>query len=118
KTLQGNLDPAALLAPPEALEDAARQVLRAGLGGAHVFNLGHGILPGTDPSAVARLVDVVRAFDRRTDGADDADSMDGADDADTADGADAESGTNVADGASRPAVSSPKDPARKREATP
>ncbi|MFO7544366.1 MAG: uroporphyrinogen decarboxylase [Trueperaceae bacterium] len=69
KTLQGNLDPAALLAPPEALEGAARMVLRAGLGGAHVFNLGHGILPNTDPGAVARLVDVVRAFDRQAEGA-------------------------------------------------
>lgn len=64
KALQGNLDPATLLAPPEALERAAREVLRAGLGGAHVFNLGHGILPSTDPGAVARLVDVVRQFDR------------------------------------------------------
>lgn len=69
KSLQGNLDPAALLAPPDALEDAARRVLRAGLGGAHVFNLGHGILPSTDPAAVERLVELVRAFDRRTEGA-------------------------------------------------
>jgi len=63
--LQGNLDPAALLGPAAALEEEATRVLREGLGGPHVFNLGHGILPQTDPAAVARLVDVVRAFDRR-----------------------------------------------------
>jgi len=64
KTLQGNLDPAALLGPSEDLEAEAEQVLRDGLGGAHVFNLGHGILRQTAPDAVARLVDVVRGFDR------------------------------------------------------
>ena len=63
--LQGNLDPAALLGPPDALADEAARVLREGLGGAHVFNLGHGILPQTDPDALARLVEVVRGFDRR-----------------------------------------------------
>ena len=121
KTLQGNLDPAALLAPPEALENAARQVLRAGLGGAHVFNLGHGILPGTDPSAVARLVDVVRAFDRRAEAADranGANGMDGANGANGIDAADHIDGADRAPGAVRPAASTPQGPARKREATP
>lgn len=65
KALQGNLDPAALLATPDALESEARRVLGEGLGGAHVFNLGHGIFPNTSPDAVAALVDTVRAFDRR-----------------------------------------------------
>ena len=65
KTLQGNLDPSALLAPPEALVSEAERVLHEGLGGAHVFNLGHGILRQTDPDAVARLVEVVHGFDRR-----------------------------------------------------
>jgi len=63
--LQGNLDPAALLGPPEALRREAEAVLRQGLGGAHVFNLGHGVLPQTEPDALARLVDIVRGFDRR-----------------------------------------------------
>ncbi|MEJ2667880.1 MAG: uroporphyrinogen decarboxylase [Deinococcales bacterium] len=63
--LQGNLDPAALLGPVGALEREAQEVLLSGLGGAHIFNLGHGILPQTDPEAVDRLVDVVRGFDRR-----------------------------------------------------
>lgn len=65
KALQGNLDPAALLGPAEALVTGAERVLHEGLGGAHVFNLGHGILRQTDPDAVARLVDTVHAFDRR-----------------------------------------------------
>lgn len=65
KTLQGNLDPAALLAPGGTLAAEATRVLEEGLGGPHVFNLGHGIMPQTDPDAVAALVDTVRAFDRR-----------------------------------------------------
>jgi uroporphyrinogen decarboxylase len=65
KTLQGNLDPAALLGPAEALTLESERVLHEGLGGPHVFNLGHGILRQTDPDAVARLIDVVHGFDRR-----------------------------------------------------
>lgn len=65
KVLQGNLDPAALLGPPEDLMQEAERVLHEGLGGPHVFNLGHGILRHTDPDAVARLIDVVHGFDRR-----------------------------------------------------
>lgn len=64
KTLQGNLDPAALLAPKEVLQREAERVLREGLGGAHIFNLGHGIMRQTDPDNVALLVDTVHAFDR------------------------------------------------------
>lgn len=60
--LQGNLDPAVMLAPGEVVEAAAGEVLRAGAGGAHVFNLGHGLLPSTPPDNVARLVDAVHAF--------------------------------------------------------
>ena len=64
RALQGNLDPAALLAPAEALTAEVGRVLDEGRGGAHVFNLGHGIFPNTSPDAVARLVDVVRGYDR------------------------------------------------------
>ena len=42
----------------------AERVLREGLGGPHIFNLGHGIMRQTDPERVAQLVSVVRAFDR------------------------------------------------------
>ncbi|MFU8889448.1 MAG: uroporphyrinogen decarboxylase [Trueperaceae bacterium] len=64
KALQGNLDPAALLAPEAALVDEVGRVLAEGRGGAHVFNLGHGIFPNTSPDAVARLVATVRGYDR------------------------------------------------------
>jgi uroporphyrinogen decarboxylase len=57
--LQGNLDPALALAPWEVLEAGAREVLESGGGSAHVFNLGHGVLPQTDPDTLARLVDFV-----------------------------------------------------------
>jgi uroporphyrinogen decarboxylase len=64
RALQGNLDPAALLAPAEALTAEVGRVLDEGRGGAHVFNLGHGIFPNTSPDAVARLVAAVRGYDR------------------------------------------------------
>lgn len=64
KTLQGNLDPAVLLAPEAVVKVEAERVLREGLGGPHIFNLGHGIMRQTDPERVAQLIAVVRAFDR------------------------------------------------------
>ncbi len=64
KVLQGNLDPAVLLAPPAVMEAEALKVLRQGLGGAHIFNLGHGIMREADPDNVARLVALVKGFDR------------------------------------------------------
>lgn len=60
KAVQGNLDPAALFAPPDELKQHADAVLRqAGSAAGHIFNLGHGIWPETEPDAVARLVDHV-----------------------------------------------------------
>ena len=60
--IQGNLDPALLLGPWERVERGARDVLdRAGGRPGHVFNLGHGVLPDTDPDALTRLVELVRA---------------------------------------------------------
>jgi uroporphyrinogen decarboxylase len=54
--VQGNLDPAVLLGPWERVEAAALDVLaRAGGRPGHVFNLGHGVLPQTDPDALGRL---------------------------------------------------------------
>jgi uroporphyrinogen decarboxylase len=55
--LQGNLDPAVLFAPEAAVRRKTDEVLDAarGLEG-HVFNLGHGVLPATDPDALTRLV--------------------------------------------------------------
>jgi uroporphyrinogen decarboxylase len=60
--LQGNLDPALALAPWEVLEPRARSVLERGGGRAHIFNLGHGVLPSTEPDVLARLVDFVHSW--------------------------------------------------------
>ena len=61
--LQGNLDPAVCLAPWPAVEDAALDVLRRNGGHpGHVFNLGHGVLPSTDPGTLARLVELVHGW--------------------------------------------------------
>ena len=60
RAVQGNLDPAALLGPWEHIEREALAVLAAGEGRAHVFNLGHGVLPGTDPDVLTRLTALVQ----------------------------------------------------------
>ncbi|MFG3260051.1 uroporphyrinogen decarboxylase [Streptomyces sp. NPDC048172] len=64
KAIQGNLDPAVLFAPRDAVRAKTDEVLAsaAGLDG-HVFNLGHGVLPDTDPGA---LTDVVSYVHERT----------------------------------------------------
>jgi uroporphyrinogen decarboxylase len=59
--VQGNLDPALLLGPWERAEAAALDVLaRAGGRPGHIFNLGHGVLPGTMPESVTRLAELVQ----------------------------------------------------------
>jgi uroporphyrinogen decarboxylase len=58
--LQGNLDPAICLAPWPVVEAEVRDVLaRAGGHPGHIFNLGHGVLPETDPSILERVVELV-----------------------------------------------------------
>ncbi|MGZ4631089.1 MAG: uroporphyrinogen decarboxylase [Actinomycetes bacterium] len=60
RALQGNLDPAILFAPWEAVAARTREVLVAGRAApGHVFNLGHGVIPETDPDVLARVVDLV-----------------------------------------------------------
>ncbi|MCT4352356.1 uroporphyrinogen decarboxylase [Streptomyces sp. Je 1-79] len=60
KALQGNLDPAVLFSTPEAVEAKTDEVLAAAAGlEGHVFNLGHGVLPTTNPDALTRLVEYV-----------------------------------------------------------
>ena len=60
--LQGNLDPAVCLGPPEVVEAAVADVLaRNGGHPGHVFNLGHGVLPEIDPAVLERVVDQVHA---------------------------------------------------------
>lgn len=65
--IQGNLDPAALLAPWDELKRQAQRVLRQALavqsdGAGYIFNLGHGVLPATPPDNVQRLVDFVHEY--------------------------------------------------------
>ncbi len=61
--LQGNLDSTLLLGPPELLVARARRLLEAvGHEPGYIFNLGHGIQPGTPPENVKALVDAVHAF--------------------------------------------------------
>ncbi len=58
--VQGNLDPAVLLGPWERVETATRDVLNRAAGRpGHIFNLGHGVLPQTDPANLGRLVELV-----------------------------------------------------------
>jgi uroporphyrinogen decarboxylase len=66
KALQGNLDPAILMAPWEVIEQRALQVLDRGrTAEGHVFNLGHGVLPQTDPDVLARLTELVHTASAR-----------------------------------------------------
>jgi uroporphyrinogen decarboxylase len=66
RAIQGNLDPAVLLARWERVEAAALDVLRRAAGRpGHVFNLGHGVLPETDPGQLTRLAELVRRQGRR-----------------------------------------------------
>jgi uroporphyrinogen decarboxylase len=60
KTLQGNLDPAALLAPIPEIERRTEAMLAEGAGGPHVANLGHGILKDTPPEHAAAFVRTVK----------------------------------------------------------
>jgi len=63
KAVQGNLEPAVLLAPWQRVEAAALDVLRRAEGRpGHIFNLGHGVLPQTDPDALTRLAELVRGY--------------------------------------------------------
>ena len=61
--LQGNLDPAVLTAPADVVTARVDQVLAAARrsGRGHIFNLGHGVLPQTDPAALTRVVEQVHA---------------------------------------------------------
>ena len=60
RALQGNLDPAILFAPWETVAQRTREVLAAGrVAEGHVFNLGHGVIPDTDPDVLARVVELV-----------------------------------------------------------
>jgi uroporphyrinogen decarboxylase len=64
--VQGNLDPAVCLCPWDVVETKVREVLAAnGDRPGHVFNLGHGVLPDTDPAVLAQVVATVHELTRR-----------------------------------------------------
>jgi len=59
--VQGNLDPITLFAPPEVLESRVAEILKlAGGRAGHIFNLGHGIVPGTPVEAVLQVVQQIK----------------------------------------------------------
>jgi uroporphyrinogen decarboxylase len=64
--VQGNLDPALLFAPWEPLAARVEEIVRAGRAAdGHIFNLGHGVLPSTDPDMLTRVVEHVHEVSRR-----------------------------------------------------
>ncbi|MEJ7705611.1 MAG: uroporphyrinogen decarboxylase family protein [Geodermatophilaceae bacterium] len=64
--VQGNLDPAILLADWDVIEAAVREVVDQGRAApGHIFNLGHGVLPQTDPEVLTRVVDLVHSLPAR-----------------------------------------------------
>ena len=64
KTLQGNLDPAALLGPVDGIERLTARLLDEGAGGPHIVNLGHGIFKETPPEHARAFVQAVKDLGR------------------------------------------------------
>jgi uroporphyrinogen decarboxylase len=63
RAVQGNLDPSLVFAPTEVMLERATEVVEAGRAApGHIFNLGHGVLPSTDPDQLARLTDHVHTL--------------------------------------------------------
>ena len=64
RAVQGNLDPTLVFAPTEVMLDRAAQVIEAGrAANGHIFNLGHGVIPSTDPDQLKRLTEFVQSYD-------------------------------------------------------
>ncbi|AIE59268.1 uroporphyrinogen decarboxylase [Bacillus methanolicus] len=65
KTIQGNLDPAVLLAPWEVIEERARAILDQGMmQPGYIFNLGHGVFPSVNPETLKRLTAFIHEYSR------------------------------------------------------
>ncbi|QLQ10779.1 MAG: uroporphyrinogen decarboxylase [Nocardioidaceae bacterium] len=63
RAVQGNLDPCLVFAPTEVMLDRAAEIIEAGRSApGHIFNLGHGVLPSTDPDQLARLTEFVQGY--------------------------------------------------------
>jgi uroporphyrinogen decarboxylase len=66
RVVQGNLDPSLVFAPTELMLSRAAEVVDAGRAApGHIFNLGHGVMPSTDPDQLARLTDFVHEYSAR-----------------------------------------------------
>jgi uroporphyrinogen decarboxylase len=64
QAVQGNLDPALVFAPWEVLHAKTLEVIELGRAApGHIFNLGHGVLPGTDPEVLTRLVELIHSYE-------------------------------------------------------
>lgn len=65
KVVQGNLDPTLVFAPTDVMTARAAEVIEAGRAAkGHIFNLGHGVIPSTDPDQLARLTEFVQSYPR------------------------------------------------------
>ena len=63
RAVQGNLDPTLVFAPAEVMTARAAEVIEAGRAArGHIFNLGHGVIPSTDPAALERLTEFVQSY--------------------------------------------------------
>lgn len=61
--VQGNLDPTLVFAPTEVMLARAAEIIEAGRAArGHIFNLGHGVIPSTDPDQLARLTEFVQSY--------------------------------------------------------
>ncbi|CUR55089.1 Uroporphyrinogen decarboxylase [metagenome] len=65
RAVQGNLDPTLVFAPTEVMTARAAAVIEAGRSAkGHIFNLGHGVIPSTDPDQLKRLTEFVQSYPR------------------------------------------------------
>ena len=63
RAVQGNLDPTLVFAPTDVMTARAAEVIEAGRAArGHIFNLGHGVIPTTDPDQLKRLTEFVQAY--------------------------------------------------------
>ena len=63
RAVQGNLDPTLVFAPTEVMTARAAEVIEAGRAAkGHIFNLGHGVIPSTDPDQLKRLTEFVQSY--------------------------------------------------------
>ena len=63
RVVQGNLDPTLVFAPTDVMTARAAEIIEAGRRAkGHIFNLGHGVIPSTDPGQLARLTEFVQTY--------------------------------------------------------